>query len=331
MRAGLCAGCGVVCLAVGWLLPSSALADTTIGFDDLTPGTSVTNQYANAGGQGQGVVFGPLPGGASETAPPVIASAPGQAHSASQVADINCYRYATCPNEGIGTYIPQATGTSAVPRSRVSVYVGLLGAPVPACEAGSTAGACAVVQLIAFDSAGNRIAASAPATVTQGLGLKTQLSVSTASPQIVAFEVTTRSPTDNGKDVAIDDLSFDAPTRPPPPDFTLTPQSTSVALSNGQSASDQITIGRIGGSSGQIQFATGSLPAGVHAEYSPNPAGAQTMLTLTADPDAPSTAQPVTVTGTPASAGQGPGAHSFTLSVAVHSLCADVLTGPELV
>ena len=314
-------------LALGLLASSSALADTTIGFDDLSPGTSVTNQYANVG-----VVFGQLPGGAGASQPTVVVDVPGQAHAGSQVADIGCFGYQPCPNDGIGTYIPETTGTFSAPRSHVSVYVGFLGSsPAPACELGSGTAACAVLQLLAFDSSGHQIASSAPATVTQGAGVHTQLSVSTASAQIVGFEVTARNPTDNQKDVAIDDLSFDTPSRPPPPDFTLTPQSTSVTVEKGQSTTDPVTIGRIGSSSGQIQFGIGSLPAGVHAQFAPNPAGTQTTLTLSADPNAPSTNQTVTVTGTPLSAGTGPSPHSFALTIRVESVCDDVLTAAQLV
>ncbi len=302
------------------------MADTTVGFDDLSPGATVAGQYSASG-----VVFGPLPGGASGSQPTVVVNAPGQAHSGSHVADIGCLQYQPCPNEGIGTYIPETTGTFSTPRSRVSVYVGLLGSSAaPPCAAASTASTCAVVQLLAFDSSGHQIAASSPATVTQGAGVQTQLSVSTPSSQIVGFEVSARNPTDNQKDVAIDDLSFDTPSQPPPPDFTVTPQSTNVTVEKGHSAGDTITIGRIGGSTGSIQFDTGALPTGVHAVLAPNPADTQTTLTLSADPDAPSTSQTVTVTAAPLSASAGALAHSFALNVRVESPCDDVVNGNQL-
>jgi hypothetical protein len=121
---------------------------------------------------------------------------------------------------------------------------------------------------------------------------------------------------DYDKQVAIDDLTFDAPTTPPMPDFTLTPQSTFVNVVQGSSTTDGITIGRIGGSNGNVALAvSGTLPAGVHAQIAPNPApGTSSTLTLTADPTAPPTLgapRTITVTGTPAGAGVGSAPRSF--------------------
>ena len=75
-------------VAVG--LGGSALVDTTVDFEQFAAGTVLTSQYANSGGAGQGVVFGPLPAGASaEGLKPVVRTPPaGQAQSGSRVADI---------------------------------------------------------------------------------------------------------------------------------------------------------------------------------------------------------------------------------------------------
>lgn len=293
------------------LLPATALADTTIGFDDLAPGTSVTNQY-----EGQGVVFGPLPGGAGNSlSRPIVENMDGQAQSLPNVADITCF---SC-NENIGSP-PDTTGTFTVQRSRVSVYVGYLGPTKFACAPDSTASYCAVVQLLAFDSSGNQIAASAPTTVAEGNGVHTLLSVSTPSPEIVGFEVVDTRSTDNDKDVAIDDLTFDTPASTSP-DFTLSASSGTVTVVQGSSATDTIEIGRISGSTGNIALGVSGLPAGVHASLVPNPAdGTQSMLTLTADPDAPATsgAYPTfTVTGTPQAPSAGSSPRSLTLHVGV--------------
>jgi len=293
----------------------SAGADTTVDFEQFAPGTVITNQYADLGGPGQGVVFGPLPGGAaSGIANPVIESALGQAQSGSQVANIFC---AGCELQPSST-----SGAFSVPRSRVSVYVGMLGSSAPMCADGGTASTCAVVTLLAFDSSGNQVAASAPATVTQGAGIHTLLSVLTPSATIVGFKITARDGPDDQKPIAIDDLSFDVPSAPPPPDFTLTPASTEVNLVQGSSATDVVAIGRLGGSSGGIGLAVaGALPAGVHAQFAPDPAGgSQSTLTLAADPNAPPTTgvhPTVTITGTPLAPSAGTTARSFTLSVGV--------------
>jgi hypothetical protein len=296
--------------------PARALADTTVGFDDLSPGTIVSNQYANLGGTGEGVTFGPIPGGPQYEAQPTVTSAAGQAHSGSQVADINC---PPC-NEMIG-YIPDTTGTFAVPRSHVYAYVGLLGAPARACPFNSTADTCAVVTLIAYDAAGNQIATSTPVTVTQGDGIGTLISVSTPTESIAGFEFSTRDPTDNHKDVAIDDLSFDIPSTPPPPDFTLEPASGDVRVVQGSTAIDRIAIGRLSGSTGNISFSATGLPPGVTATFSPNPAGsAQTVLTVGATPGAPPIYGgdvPITVAATPEQESAGATTRTATIDVGV--------------
>jgi hypothetical protein len=56
--------------------PVSAFADTTVDFEQFAPGTTITNQYADLGGIGQGVVFGPLPGSAGGGLNPVIRTPP---------------------------------------------------------------------------------------------------------------------------------------------------------------------------------------------------------------------------------------------------------------
>lgn len=296
------------------LLPASALADTTIGFDDLPAGAVITNQYANVGGAGQGVVLGQVPGPNGSV--PIwadqatITSAPTQAHSPPNVLGIDCH---SCDaNESV------AEGTFQVPRSHVSAYVGLLGTPTsPSCTPGSTAENCVTVTLTAYDSGGNVVGTPDSVTVTQGAGINTLISVTAPSEEIAGFAFTSR----NNEAVAIDDLSFDVPASPPPPDFSLTPATGDVSFVQGGSATDTITIDRLGGSSGGISFSASGLPTGVTASFAPNPADAsQTVMTLSAAPDAPPSPNhflPITVTGTPQSAKAGPAARSATVSVYV--------------
>jgi hypothetical protein len=294
-------------------LPGPRAPDTTIDFEQYAPGTAITNQYADAGGTGQGVVFGLLPGGGGSTIVPVIESAPGDAQSGSQVANLS-----TCT--GCEFFTPSTSGTFTVPRSHVSVYVGYLGAPA-VCPAGNPNEACAFVTLLAFDSNGAQVASSGQVRVVQGQGVHTQLSVSTAKAEIVGFEITAREADDADKHIAIDDLAFDNPSGSSSADFTLTPASSVVKVVQGASATDVITIGRLGGSTGDIQLDATGLPTGVHAQFVPDPAGGTTStLTLTADPNAPEsvgTYATVTVTGTPVDKSAGKNTHSFTLSVGV--------------
>lgn len=301
------------------LLPGSAWADTTVDFEGLAPGTVVTNQYADLGGSGQGVVFGPLPGTAGNSlSRPIVETTPaGQAQSGSQVANITC----TSCNENLGASA-DTTGRFTVPRSHVSVYVGYLSSPGYCTSGNPSDPACvASVTLRTFDSSGNQVAASSPTSVTEGTGVHTQLSVSTASATIVGFEISADENSDANKEIAIDDLSFNTPTTPPPPDFTLGAGSGDVRVVQGAGATDTIAIGRLAGSAGNIGLAASGLPAGVHAQFNPNPAGGTaSTLTLSADPTAPPIYGgdvPVTVTGTPQDPSAGTVSHSFTLDVGV--------------
>lgn len=316
----------VLALLVILALPSAARADATIGFEEFAAGTTLTTQYADFGGPGQGVTFGPLPGGGANSARPLVTGAPGQAHSGGQVADINC---PTC-NEGLG-YIPSTTASFSVLHQRVSVYVGFLGSPSPPCAIDSTASTCAAVTLLAFDSSGNQIASDGPVTVAQGAGVGALLSVSTPSPQIAGFEITTRDPTDNLKDIAIDDLTFDTPSPPPQPTFTLGAAQNNIRLVQGTNTTDAVVINRISGSTGNIGLTAGGLPAGVQASFAPNPAGGtQTTLALTADPSAPPTsgAVPITITGTPQDPAAGSSPYSITIQLTVLAAFSIHVRGP---
>lgn len=292
-------------------------ADTTIGFE--TPGaeTTITDQYANTGGTGQGVVFGPLPGNVDDGVRPILKAPAAQDHgtsSGSQAADISYV--AGC--EGC---VPRTTATFNVPRSRVSVHVGYPGTSAGTCSPGENAAHCVVVTLTAYNAQGGVITSSAPATLTEGGGMATVLNVQSASSNIAGIRIAARETEDHYKVVYIDDLVFDIPETPPPPDFTLTPETAKPAMLPGQTVTDQIAIGRLAGSSGDVGLTlTGTLPPGVHASLAPNPAnGTTATLTLSADPDAPPTDQPVTltVTGTPssASAGSAPRSANVTLTV----------------
>jgi FG-GAP-like repeat/Right handed beta helix region len=312
-------------VATGLAFPPSALADTTVDFEQFSAGTVITSQYADAGGSGQGVVFGPLPGGIpGEGLHPVIRTPPaGEAQSGTRVADI-----ATCP--GCEFYTPRTTGTLGAPRSALSVYVGYLG-PSGVCTAlNPDAVSCAVVRLRAYDTGGNQVA-EASVRVTRGAGVHSLLSVSTPTATIVGFEISGRPLTDDSKPIAIDDLTFKTPSNATP-DFTLNPAVTDLTIEQGGSATDAITIGRLGGSSGDIAMSASGLPPGVGATFSPNPAPAtQTVLTLTADSNADPTMKPVTVTGTPQSPSAGPSPRSFTLNLTVQRACPQVRTAQELV
>ena len=314
------------------LLFASAASATTVDFDQLPAGTTVTNQYADLGGAGQGVVFGPLPGGLGDGLHPVVELPPaGQAHSGTQVANV-----ATCNGCGFEFFTPRTTGTFAVPRSTVSVRVGYLGPSGLICVAIVTPNAaCAEPVLRVFDASGQQVGASKPVYVNEGSGVHTLLSVSTPSAVIVGFEITGSIARDQSKRIAIDDLTFEA-SAPAPPDFTLTTATHTVDVPRGSITTVPIAIGRIGGSAGAVAFdVTSALPPGVHAKLEPNPAnGTATVLTITADPDAPittTTPPTITITGRPSSPTVGPATRLLSLALVVKRDCAQVSTRQELV
>jgi hypothetical protein len=305
----------VAAAALGLGTASAALADTTVNFDDLSVGTTVTNQYADLGGTGQGVTFGPLPNGQGGLQPVVTAPPAGQAQSGANVGDIShCF---ACE-----FFQPITTGTFGLEHSSVSVAVGYLGSG-PATKflcASFTANEsyCAQVTLTAFDADGNAVGTPASAYVKEGSGVHRVLTVTTPTPQILGFQIAARADQDVDKDIAIDDLTADTPVAPPTPDFALIPSSVNLQLGQGKSLTDGIAITRLGGSTGDVDFSlSGALPAGVHASFAPNPSdGSQSELDLTADADAtPTGATPatLTVTATPANAAVGLTPRTFTV------------------
>ena len=308
-------------IALALTVPAGARA-VTVNFDDLPPNTVLTNQYASAGGAGQGVVFGPLPGGAGDGIRPRIeAPGPGVPSSDPHVASL-----ANCTGSGSSCefYIPNTTGTFQTPRSTVSVRVGLLGPPTGfTCLVGGTAPDCSVTTLTAYDAAGMVVGTPHSATLTQGKGVKTKLEVTAPSASIVGFRISQRDAEDTNKAIAIDDLTFATAsgTPPPKPDFALTAQKTFSPIREGESIAVPIAIARFNGSSGPIDLAAAGMPEGVTAALDPDPAPADaTTLTLTAAPGAPPTVESapvVTVTGTPSSANAGPGARSTTVALQV--------------
>ncbi len=139
--------------------------------------------------------------------------------------------------------------------------------PPDTCTDGNpNAPGCAVVRLRAFGAAGN-VLTEASVRVTQGAGVRTLLSVSTPTSTIVGFEITGRPGIDVSKPIAIDDLTFGTPPPPAPPDFTLNPARTSLALEQGGSVTDAITIGRLNGSTGNVTLRADGLTQGVKATF----------------------------------------------------------------
>jgi hypothetical protein len=85
-----------------------------------------------------------------------------------------------------------------------------------------------------------------------------------------------------------------------PPSFTLAPSAPTLAVTQGSSATDTITVTDVGGFTGAVTLAASGLPTGVTAAFGANPASGFSVLTLTANGTA-TVGGPVTVTVTGAS------------------------------
>ena len=161
-------------------------ASTTINFDDLTPGTAISNQYDS-----QGVDFAKGIIGSNVYCYPVVTPAPsGQAQSGDQVAGISCAN-GEFPDSSIH-------GTLRNPTQSVSVYAGYF-------SDASNPGGSEQITLDAYD-AGGSLLGSQTQTVMEGQGFHTLLQVDAGSASIVAFDVTSTYPY-----MGIDDLTFSTP------------------------------------------------------------------------------------------------------------------------
>ena len=287
----------LVCAAA----PAQA-ATTTVSFDDLTVGTKVDNQYHDS----HGVYFrGP---GAGDGWFPVIASAPGQAHSGTQVADVSTCTAVNCEGSA-----PRAVGRLTTLATGISVYVGFMGsdAPPPTTD----------VTLTAYNTSGT-VLATKTITVTQGQPF-TQMSVASpsATADIAAFEVSGLS---FAAGVAIDDLTITTPDAPPPPDFSLSVPADPANVPEGDAVTVPVAINRVNASNGDIALSASGLPEGMSATFAPNPSpGAETQvnLILSVTPNTPETIYvEITITGTPG-AGAGTLPRSTTKLVRIVSNC----------
>jgi cellulose 1,4-beta-cellobiosidase len=94
--------------------------------------------------------------------------------------------------------------------------------------------------------------------------------------------------------------------------FTLAPSATTVALTQGKTATDTITVTDLSGFTGSVTLAASGLPSGVTGVWGTNPTTGTSVLTLTATSTATTGAFTVTVTGT---SGSTTATTTFTLNV----------------
>jgi cellulose 1,4-beta-cellobiosidase len=98
----------------------------------------------------------------------------------------------------------------------------------------------------------------------------------------------------------------------PPTGFTIAPSATTVALTQGKTATDTITITPLSGFSGSVNLSAAGLPSGVTGVWGTNPTTGSSVLTLTATSTATTGAFTITITGT---SGNITATTTFTLNV----------------
>lgn len=84
----------------------------------------------------------------------------------------------------------------------------------------------------------------------------------------------------------------------PSPTYTLSPSASTLAVTQGSSATDTITVADLNGFTGSVTLAASGLPSGVTAAFATNPTTATSVMTLTASSTALAGTSTVTITGT---------------------------------
>ena len=280
---------GAAALLATLVLAAPAVADTkVVSFDNLVADTPVADQYKDS----HGISFrGP---DAGDGWFPVVRSAPGLAHSGSQVADVS-----TCTAPNCEGFFPRSIGRLTTLASKVAVNVGYLGSEMPAPTA--------QITLTAYDAGGGTIG-SQSTTVTQGQPFTQQLSVSAPGGAATIASIEVAGPQFTGG-IAMDDIEITrpdpAPGEPPPaPDFSMSVTADPINVPEGDAVSVPVSINRINGSNGDITLLATGLPSGVSAAFSPNPVPAtetQATMTVTAATEATATTDysEATITATP--------------------------------
>jgi hypothetical protein len=241
--ARLCAASAVTLLLTTGILstgPSVASAangpigfPTVIGFDNLSAGTVVSNQYA-----GLGVTFDQAPSGPAGYLPRVL-SAPAAAHSRPNVLDIEQLGSCGAGGNRVGLW-----AHLTAPRNYVSVYVGDIQSP-----------ASEQATLVGYDRYGTPIPGVTDTVSTTGGGTYTPLSITDPGNRIVFFQV--QGPA-NADCFAVDDVEFS----PPAPDTVTVTNPGNLDTDRGQPIRLQIPAASNYGYSLTACHATG-LPRGV--------------------------------------------------------------------
>lgn len=287
-------------LSFSWSLDVQGQSQV-ITFEGLPDWTSLNGQnelYA-----AQGVEFGLGPRGDAGQAVTIFPVAAGIAQSGTHVLSI------TIMSGGGEQFVTDVWGHFPIERRSVSMYVGDLGSSTHD------------IILEAYSADGTLLQQS-NVTVTGGTGIHSPVGIQRSSPDISYFHLSTPNPNQQSVHVAVDDLTFDQPASPPPPDFSFNLELPgNVPILPGQSVQVPLVLHRLNLSTGNIAFSVSGLPAGVSGSFAPNPnnQGDQSLfnLDLSAAPGAQAALGNVIVTGTPSaqSAGSTPRTFRFTLVV----------------
>ncbi len=282
--------------------PASALAaDSVVGFDGspAVAGQSANTIYAAA----PGLVFGPSPRPAVGSIPSLTGCGVYVAATPAAPSQPNAGSLACGGGEFPTSPALYGTFTTAT-RTRIALRVG------DPRATGHT------VQLTAYDGDGLVVGTSAPTAVPAG---GVTLSVMGGQPEIASFLLS-----ETGNDTAgglwVDDIAVDDPPVPGHPAFSLqrTGSGTTYLTQGGPLTTVDLSLYRINGSDGNVDYATSGLPDGVVASQVPSVNGVG--LALSASPEAAVTSGPdvtVTVTATPHDAGAGTRAQTLTFPVRV--------------
>lgn len=283
------------------LAPQARAADTVIDFEPFLPGTTIQDQYKDAGGTDRGVRFGISPaqpgGGAGEAV--TIESATG--HGLSQSAAMAGCNKEFCAARAVWARFPFT-------KQFVRAYVG----------------GGAQVRLTAFNASGQQLAQTVKTTAATA---ETLMEIVRPTQEIVFFKVE-QVAAYQGASIKLDDLTFDNPTMLPPPDFGLSLSPVGILAPSGEPGINQgatgdvtILVNRVNNASGNLAFKLDSpLPGGVSAQFLPSATNSASAVTLrlTASQNAQgATNHPVKITATPTStqAGSAPRSLEFSLNV----------------
>ncbi len=253
---------------------------------------------------------------------PYRRSAPGQARSGTVAADVG---YDVCaPETGGGCEFatPLMTGRLTRTATAVTLYAGLFTASPQSTSA----------QLTAY-RANNTQVGSVTVPVSAS-GFTSALTVTSAAPDIARFVLTATGPGATNSTLGFDDLTLQFPDNSLP-DLSLSAPSLVHRLLQGDTLDIPVELTRLNGSNGSATMSVSGLPAGVTAQFLPNPVtgtASTTTLRLTATDDAPAFEQPaeLTITADPQSnANVAPGLRTVTTLLTVRSnFELSVVAGP---